>query len=46
MNWGKVFGWTSVIIFTAASIGYFLARDIKRGFYYLFAAGIQVTVIN
>jgi nitroreductase len=44
MNAGKVLGWTMAVLSIAAAIGYFCVGDTRRGFYWLFAAGITGTV--
>ena len=45
MNWGLIFAWTQIGLSLLASLGFFIAGDARRGFYYLFAAGIGVCVI-
>jgi hypothetical protein len=44
MNYGKLLAWAVILLSAGASIGYFLARDYRKGFYWLFATAIQLTV--
>ena len=41
---GKALGWTMAVLSIGAAIGYFCVGDTRRGFYWLFAAGITGTV--
>lgn len=45
-NWnaGKVFGCAQVVIAVGASVGYFYARDLRRGFYWMFVACVEATI--
>lgn len=44
MNFGKMFAITQLALCICASVGYFLAGDLKRGVYWLCAAGITASV--
>lgn len=45
MGVGKVIGWVMTGLCFATSVGYFIAKDYHRGFYFFFAGCINTTVI-
>jgi len=44
MNWGTIIGWAGALLSLGSSIGYFCAKDYRRGFYFMFAFLITATV--
>lgn len=44
MNMGRFFACMQIALCVFCSIGYFISKDIRRGFYWLFAAGITAAV--
>jgi hypothetical protein len=44
MNYGKMLGYTMAVVSIGACACYFLAGDVRRGLYWMFAAGITISV--
>lgn len=45
VNWGTFGGWAGAVLAGVTSIGYFIAGDIRRGLYFLFACAITLTIV-
>jgi hypothetical protein len=45
MNFAKFFGWTISGLYLVVGVGYLLRGEYKQGLYFMFACGINSTVI-